>query len=306
MFPLLSRAGAEGWWFCVAAAAFGAANPPVGSLLRAWWMDAVEDRLQQAAHGWENATTEALYASGPLIAALALAFGKLEVLYAAYAAMLLAGVWMCCNADGAGAGTKAAAEDGEAGGEGVPVRRQPGLWPALLCAALWIACYDGAVVGLTALAHDRGVTASAGAWVACLSAGGLIGGLLYGVYARPASRLRRELMAGMLLYACLGGVFLLPGWGVAAACVLIGAASAVPFAGVYVWVDERMVGAGRVAAYQAMSAAMCAGGVVGAAAGGLLVEVAGVQAELLASGGAAVLAAAIAAAAPRVRTVRHA
>lgn len=287
---LLAAASLEAAGVALAGVALmlGAADPPTMSVLRRHWDRIVPEEQARTAAAWENLTTEMVYVGGPLLAAGTLVLGHVQVSLVVCAVLMLAsaGVFWACDAARAGESC-----DSDAGGR----RRARAPWrPALgamVAGFLWIVTYDMEVVAVQAMAGHDGTPASGAVLIAAWSAGGMAGAVLYGA-RRGRGWPRAELAAGLGLYGALTVLIALPvswevRWALASAAGLV---SAAPFALLFLWVRDAVDARRRTEAYALLTAAMTAGGALGALAAGVVSDAAGPGWALTAAGAASVLA----------------
>ncbi|MUN40010.1 MFS transporter [Actinomadura litoris] len=267
----------------------GFATPPLEAGLRALWPDVLDGPEQvDAAYALDAAAQEILFTAGPLIVVAAAAVNT-------ETALLLTGLLGV-------AGTLVVALSGPSRRwRGAPRAsdwagplRSPGLrvlLTALACAGIALGVYAVAVVAY-AERLDSGV--ASGLLLACMAAGALVGGLVYGArrWVGEAHRRLPWLMAAL----AAGYVPLVLAPGLAAMSVLAFASGVflAPTLACSFTLVDRLAPSGTVTeAFAWVVAAVGAGSSLGSAVAGLGQDVAGVPGAFAGAGGGGVLALAI-------------
>lgn len=291
-FPAVVWTGAPAEGLFAAALVFGLFDPPMGSLIRSQWTRVLPGELHKAAHVWENVSTELLYVIGPLLASLALLLDLLPQLFLFYALLLFGQALLF----------RRLPNRSETKTESCSSRRRPwacpALYPVFLAGLLWLFCFDVTVISLAALAEQRDSAAWGGIWVAGLSLGGLVGGVLYGLSSIAGHRLRIDLLLGFGLYGAAGLLFLLPSGLLLAGTVMLGAVSALAFAGIFLWIDRLWKQPDRAEAYQTLISSLALGTFLGTLLGGWAVDHLGPEKTMMYGAVATLLAALLALTAP--------
>ncbi len=271
------------------AAVAGLANPPLPACMRALWPRLLgEGDDVQTAYALESTFQELIFISGPLIVVGLVAVASPRVAVLAVGVLGVAGTaWFASSP--ASRGWRGSARPA---GDWAGPLRSPGL-RALLGLLVIVAFAFGQVeVAVPAFAAQAGARAGAGALLALWSLGSMLGGLLYGgrAWLGEASRRLGILLA---LVACgFAPLALATSVGQLAPLMLLaGVAIAPALACAYLLVD-RQAPAGMVTeAFTWVSSSFMAGLAAGNAAGGSIVERAGVHVAFLAAFAGAALAA---------------
>lgn len=291
----LAFAADSGVYPAVIVAAFlaGSCLPPVSACMRVLWTRLLDESTHQAGFAVEGLVVEVAELTGPLLVSAALLVGRPRT------AVIAAGVMT-------GIGTLLFRLSGAS--RAAPMQTATGRWwgalvhtgvRRILLVVLTSTVTIGALeVALAAFARDHGGVSSTGLYIALISAGGIVGGLLFGRTERmPAAR--RTLVLGATLLASAAAAASLaqpaPAVVVLTMLFLFGAVVAI---GVVV----QLAVMAEVAPDEVRTEAFTWGGTanfVGLAAGtlmsGLVVDRFGVSAAFLAAGCPAVLAAFVAA-----------
>jgi MFS family permease len=192
----LVLAEAPSWTLFPAAALFGAAYPPVGSLVRARWAHAVgRSGLLPAAYSWESALDEVIFVVGPiLVTVLATGIAPAAGLLVAGAFAGLGGLLL------AGLRRTEPPAHATTGGRSVSAARISGVRVLALVSLALGGIFGSAEVIVVAFAAERDRPAAAGVVLALLAGGSLIAGLAYGAVRWRAS-LRRRFLIGVTALA---------------------------------------------------------------------------------------------------------
>jgi predicted MFS family arabinose efflux permease len=188
--------GAPTWMLFPAAALYGAAYPPAGSLVRARWAHVVAGTpLLATAYSVESILDELIFIIGPvLMTVLATGVSAAAGLLAAYAFALT--------------GTVALARQRRT----EPPRRQtgeprqpsalrvPGLRVLVAVAAALGGLFGALEIVTVAFTAERGARSAAGLVLALIATGSMLSGLLYGAI-RWRAPLRRRVLIGMAVLA---------------------------------------------------------------------------------------------------------
>lgn len=293
-FVVIAALDLPGWLFVPAACLFGATYPPVGALTRTRLSELAGRRHAAAAHGWENITTETVFIAGPMVASAAIAAELAHELFLCFGVLVLAGVCLYVAAERRLPATSQVPQQPASSDRCGSSWLQRNVWPVYCAGALWLACYDAAVVGLAALAEQRNASALAGVWVAAMSVGGIGGALVYGSL-RKTTRLRRPAAIGLAAYGIIALLPLLGSLWLAAAALVVGAVGAVPYMLFYLWLDAEAPPHQRAETYQALTAAMMVGTFVATAGAGILADHVGLAGPFLLAATAALAGSVIAA-----------
>ncbi|CNG03920.1 Major facilitator superfamily MFS [Mycobacterium tuberculosis] len=286
-FALLAAVGARPLPAAVAAVVLaGFATPPLEAGLRALWPDVLDGQEQvDAAYALDAAAQEILFTAGPLLVVAAAAVNT-------EAALLLTGALGI-------AGTLVVAVSGPSrrwrsqprAADWAGPLRSPGLRVLLLslaCAGIALGVYAVAVV---AYAEERGSDLASGLLLACMAAGALAGGILYGARAwagEPHRRLRWLLAALAAGYVPL---VLAPALPVMSVLAFVSGVSLAPVLACSFALVDRLAPAGTVTeAFAWVVAAVGAGGSLGSFVAGIGQDAAGVPGAFAGAGVGGVLA----------------
>src|SRR6266498_3814849 len=210
----LVLAGAPGWTLFPAAAVFGGAYPPIGSLVRARWAHVVGDAaLLTVAYSLESVLDEVIFVSGPVLVTV------LATRVAPWAGLTAAG--LLAGAGGVAfvlqRGTEPPAQPSDSGRHPSALR-VPALRVLSLAAVALGGIFGSFEVTAVAFTADRRQPSAAGLVLALLAGGSLVAGLCYGAVRWRAS-LRRRLRVGCTALAVASATFPLAS-GVATLAVL--------------------------------------------------------------------------------------
>ncbi len=273
------------------AAAAGAAVPPIQACLRALWpVIAVDGAARDAAYSFDATSQELIWIAGPLLVAALLTVASPAAIVVIAIAVGCAGVAMFVSSPISRGWRGSVAERPRFG-----ALAERNLRTLLVTSAFAGINWGALSFGLTALAVGLGNNRASGLLLACLSAGSITGGLLYGArsWRRPPIERYRALLA-VLAAAGLPLVFVES----IAVAVPMSLLAGFPLAPVYA---AMYVLTGRVAregttteAFTWTSSTFALGVAVGTAAAGIAGQALGVHSAFalacLAAGVAALLA----------------
>ncbi len=288
---LAAESGAPTGVLAVLAGVAGSCLPQLPGAMRSLWGSLVADeQARQAAYALVAIVFEVAVISAPVIVAGV-------VVVASPAAAVLTGAAFACGAAVAfsltGASRRWRGERHAIGWLG------PLEWSAMRVLTVAMAAFGTAIgvlqVAVPAFMAERGAAETGGLLLACLSAGSLVGGLVYGARTWPGTlRLR--------LVAVLGG--LAAAWSALALAGSPGALGAGLAVGGLLLAPATVIGShlldvvaprGTVTeAFGVMVMGLVAGTAAGAALGGQLVDGPGFAAAMLAAGGVCLLGALVA------------
>jgi MFS family permease len=274
------------------AAAVGLTLPPLSAVMRSLWLRLTPDEgLRHTANAFESVAIETLFALGPMLvgALVALASPAVAVLVAAG-----------CVAAGAGSFVAAPVVRGwevaprpPAGSAG-PLR-VPAVRVALLVTLSIGTAFGLVEVGIAAAATEQGTPALAGVLLGVWSVGSVLGGLWYGSRT-PRAPLRRQLATGAAVLAAalvplpfVGPLPLLGGL-----LFLSGCAVAPTLAALFGLLGQIAPPLALTETFTWATTVIFAGGAVGNAVGGAVVEARDSGAALALTAALAALAAGIA------------
>ena len=276
---LLAHAGAGAVVLAVAAVLAGATVPPVGGVMRALWSGLVPAELLPTAYSLEAVVIELCFVGGPaLVAGLTAVSGPSAAVLTSGALVLVGGTWLASTP-----ACRAVRPHPAHGGPG----RGPLSSPAVRALLLTVGCvgagFGALEVAMPAFTEAHGAgPGTAGVLLAVWSAGSVLGGLVYGAVHLPARPERQmpwlvtALAVGTVL-PLLAGRPLLMGVLLAAYGLTIA-----PFSTCNSVLLARAAPAGSTTEAFAWSSSLIFGGAaLGNAAGGWLVQHAGVTEALL-------------------------
>jgi len=278
----LALSGAPALALAPLAAAAGVTLPPVAATLRTLLPRLLKGDLLSTAYSLDAVLQEVFFVGGPLVVALLALLTPKAALVGAAAA--------------AAAGTLGFVRIGPVA-SAVPVERGhdrrfgaigfAGMRTIVLLAVSWGLAFGVIEVATPAFAEQHGTRALAGVALAAFSAGSLVGGVVAGMRAVPDER-RRLLVAAAFLAAFLA--LPIAATSIPTYCVLIffaGMPIAPGVAAAYGLVGKVVVSGSHAEAFAWIGTAVSTGIAAGAAAGGWLVDGAGVRVALAAGSAAA-------------------
>jgi MFS family permease len=287
---IAADAGAPTWVLALCALCGGATFPQVPAAMRSLWGMLVEDpRQRETAYAMVSIVFEMAVVTAPALVAAIVAVSSPQVAVLAAAAL------------GSGASTAFTATRASRRWRGTP--HEVG-WlgplgaPGMRTVSGVLVAFGTAVgivqVAVPAFAADRGSAAAGGVLLAALSAGSLVGGLVYGARSWPGAPPRR--LATLLI--ALGAAFAVlavAGTQVAIAALLVLAGLLLaPTTVVTSTLLDTVAPAGTVTeAFTVMVMAIVIGTALGNAVGGSIVESASYETAVLWAGVAAVAGAAL-------------
>jgi len=286
----LALAGAPRWTLFPAAALFGGAYPPIGSLVRARWAHVVGGTaLLPTAYSLESVLDEVIFVTGPVLVTL------LATRVTAWAGLAVAGLL-------AGVGGVAFTLQRRTEPPGRPpnsgphpsAMRVPAL-RVLTLAAITQGCIFGSVeVATVAFTAQRRQPAAAGLVLALLAGGSLVAGLWYGAVHWRASLHRRVLLGSLALAAASAAFPLAPGVAVLAVLAFVGGFAISPtLITVLALVEAHVPAAVRTEGLSWLLTGIGAGVGVSSALTGQVVDAAGARAGFLVALGAGLTSAAV-------------
>lgn len=271
----------------VCAALSGALLPPVGASVRAIWPRLLEGpQLRATAYALEAALQEVFFVVGPLLVAL------LATLVAPAAALAVAALV-------GGVGTllfaaTAPVREWRPGTELVQAGRfgalaSPGVRTIVVFSICCGIAFGGAEIGMPAFAEQRGSAALGGIPLALFAAGSLVGGLVVGARGNREPRSLLKLSSALLAIG-LAPLVLAPSLAALSVLAFVAGLPIAPaFASSYGLMDRVSRKGTEAEAFAWIGTAVSAGIALGAALGGALVDLYGVDAAFaLGCGGAAV------------------
>jgi predicted MFS family arabinose efflux permease len=278
----LAELGAPAATLVVVAVAAGLGLPPVSSSMRLAWGRLVGERERVAAYSLITVVQEIAILAGPLLLGVLVALASASVALVAIALVVGAGTIAFAALLGRPAGAVGGNRELRLG-----VLRSPGMRRVLLVTALLGTSIGAVTVGAPALAHARGADAASGVLVAALSAGGILGGVAYGVRAW-GSRLSRRLVGMLvLLAAALAPLAATSSLAAAAALLLVGGIAFNPALTTTTLMVDVHVPARAAEAFGWLSTSMAVGNGAGSAIAGALAHAGGASRAFLAGAVAA-------------------
>lgn len=257
----------------VLAAIAGAMTPPLSACLRTLWPRVVPSAaMLEAAYALDATSQEAIWTTGPLLVAVAIALGSPAVAVLLSGAIIICGtVWFStapATRQWRGAGRAARRPS---------AMRSPGL-RVIIAATVLMGLGVGAVeVALPGIAVHAGSRAASGVLLGLWSIGSLVGGLVYGSRPwRARLSLRYPALLALVCLTTLPLIFV----GTLAAAIPLSLLSGIAFAPTltcqYTLVGAIAVRSSATVAFAWMSTALVGGIAVGSAAAGPLVQHGGI------------------------------
>jgi MFS family permease len=279
-FVLAARAGSPTWLLAVFAWLGGAALPPLGACMRSIWADAFADdaAARNTAYTFESMIAELFYIVGPAITTLLIALSSPSI------ALLLA---IGLSAAGTiGFATAALSRAWRSEHDTRPrggALAAPGMRTLMLAIVPTGVAFGVLEVAMPAFAVDHGHEAGlAGIFLSAMAVGSLVGGLWYGARRWTGPIVSRFI--GLEVLFTLGLLPLLLADSIATMVVLMaiaGLALAPSAAAGYLVVDHIAPPGTVTEATTWVMTANVAGGALGAAVGGVVVQDVSVQAALI-------------------------
>ncbi|MBS1870149.1 MAG: MFS transporter [Actinobacteria bacterium] len=279
-FVLYARAGASTWVLAVFAWLGGAALPPLGACMRSIWADTYADdaTARNTAYTFESMIAELFYIVGPAITTLLIALSSPSAALLAAIGLSAAGTLGFATA----ARSRAWRSQQETRPRGGALAA-PGMRTLMLAIVPTGITFGVLEVAMPAFAVERGHPAAlSGIFLSAMAAGSLVGGLWYGARRWSGPIVARFI--GLEVLFTLGLLPLLVADSVGAMVVLMaiaGLALAPSAAAGYLVVDHIAPPGTVTEATTWVMTANVAGGALGAALGGVVVQRASVQAALL-------------------------
>jgi MFS family permease len=260
------------------AAACGMAYPPISASMKTLWPVLVgEGPLLQTAYAIESLIQQALFFLGPLLVAALATIGSPAIAVVATGVFAFVGTVGFVGSPASRAWRSAAREASLAGA------LANGSVRLLVAVTLTQSVVFGALyVAVPAFAARRSSAGAAGLLLAAMNVGALVGGLVGA--SRPASRgaVGRYVWLSALLAAGVAPLLLARSLATMALLLVVAGLFVAPTAAAsYVLVDLVSPRGCRTEAFTWMSTAVAAGGALGSALGGVLVDRASVEVALL-------------------------
>lgn len=282
---LTPAAGPNALSYVLLAALAGLVAPPFSAWTRSGLAHHLQGHRLQLAYTVDNVFEESVFVVGPMLAGVLIAVASASAALIVAAALCLFASLLLAYATWALAWAPPLRTP-EPGGRR-PVNRSLLLAIGSLGGVGWaLGCFD---VAVPAFAKEEGSVASAGIVFAALSAGGVVGALLYGArtWRSPASLRYALLLAGLA-----AGIAALALPASIAALVVVTAVAGLTLTPIFVTnsllIEELSAGSPTAAAFAGTSTAVNGGVAVAAPVAGLLIDGSGTDAAFLV--GAAMLA----------------
>ncbi|MFG1912792.1 MFS transporter [Kribbella sp. NPDC048928] len=252
----------------------GAVVPPVSQTLRAAWPRVVAGPALRTAYSVDATAQELLFMVGPMLGATAVSVAnpRLGVLLAA--AMSAVFIWWY-----------ALRQPEPLGGDShttVPLTARQLLWhrhrlPLILAFGLWIMSFNGISLAIVAFADDHGHRLIAGIFEATWAFGSLVGGAISGALpGRRRSHLwRRAALVAVGMLLCVFATWSAVSLGIALA--LSGLTLAPAIGALYGRLGALTPDVAKTEVFGWMSSAATAGGAIGAAVSGAVIDSFGVR-----------------------------
>ncbi|MGI8334782.1 MFS transporter [Actinomadura scrupuli] len=191
------RPGAPGPLLGGLAMAAGVSAPPLGPVMRTLWSELLSDpALLRRGYSLDTVAEDLLYVAGPLLAGLVAGFAAPSAGVALSAGLVLAGTLTLVSSPS----VRGLSRPRDTTAYGPPKRSRIGVEVAQpVAAALGVGLFEGSVELFMVAFTEQHHQASAVAWcVASLSAGSVVGGLIYGALPwRESGRLRLPLLVAV-------------------------------------------------------------------------------------------------------------
>lgn len=265
----------------------GALLPPISGSIRSLWSGPLpgDARSRTIGLALETALIDLVFTAGPPLVAVLIFVGSPELAVIVAAAMVLLGTIGYVTTPVGGL----AQPQSRPPSQRAPITL-PGLRTLVLVLAPQGAAFGVIEVALPAFTAERGSAAAAGLLLTVVAVASLIGGLWFGARAWRSTIVHRFIVLSAIFAAgfaltLLAGTVIEMG----AALIVVGATLAPSMACAFLVVDRIAPRGSHVEAYNWLSLATAAGASIGVAAGGLVVEHAGIATALLASVGCATL-----------------
>lgn len=283
---LTARPGAFAVLLVALATATGAFAPPLGAAMRVLWGSiATTPALRTRAYSLDAVAEELLFTLGPLIVAVIIAATSPGGGLLATAAFVLVGTVAMVT----GTASRAHPAATERAQSRLRPLRQPGFLP-VLAALAGVGIVLGVIdVAAPALGEEHGSPVLAGAMLAALSAGSMVGGYVYGHRAWSAPLSHRLIVIGGILVAVNALLSLAPG--VVTLCIGIGVVGlflAPSMVTGYLAADELTSPLVRTEASAWINTAVNTGAAIATALGGALIDAGGTPLVFVAGAAAAV------------------
>jgi MFS family permease len=294
---LTPAAGPSALSYMLLAGLAGVVAPPFSAWTRSGLAHHLQGYRLQLAYTVDNVFEESAFVVGPILAGglIAIASASAALVFAAALGLVAGSLLAYARWAVAWAPPVRTPKPGPRG----PVNRPLLLAIASLAGVGWaLGCFE---VAVPAFAKAEGSVASAGIAFAALSAGGVLGALLYGarVWQAPATLRYALLLAGlavgMAALALPSSIAVL-----VAVTALAGLALTPIFVTNSILIEELSVGSPTAAAFSSTSTAVNGGFAIAAPAAGLLVDDSGTDAAFLAAAAMLALAALVALVVTRV------
>jgi MFS family permease len=211
---LAALASAAGWWALALPASLlpvwgaipvalwtGLTSPPLTSAMRAFWPRLVPPRLLERAYALDTAAHEVAFVSGPLLLSLLLLVSTPQVAALCCGALVVAGAALFASGPGRATPLPKRAPSGPRASSPLSVA---GVRALVGTRGLCLVGLGIALVTIPALALERDRPSTAGLLVGAWSSGALIGGVIYALRSWRAALARRYLaftVAGALAMA---------------------------------------------------------------------------------------------------------
>ena len=271
-----------------AAAAGGASLPQTPAAMRSLWGDLVSDPEQrQTAYALVSIVFEVSVMTAPALVALIAALASPAAAVVVAAALCTAGGWLFAATRGSRRWRGQPHEIGWLGPlQAVGMRTLAGV----LCA--FGLAFGIVQVAVPAFAAEHGSAETGGVLLAALSAGSLVGGLVYGARAWPGSPARRLAALMLALGAGIALLAVARSDAMLAVLLLLAGLLLAPATVVGSTLLDTVAPPGTVTeAFSVMVMAIVAGTAAGNALGGALVDAVSYEATVLTAGGLAALGA---------------
>lgn len=279
-FVLAARAGSPTWALAGFAWLGGAALPPLGACMRSIWADTFADdaAARNTAYTFESMIAELFYIVGPAITTLLIAFSSPSAALLVAIGLSAAGTVGFATA----ALSRAWRSEHEARPRGGALSA-PGMRTLMLAIVPTGIAFGVLEVAMPAFAVKHGHSAGlAGIFLSAMAVGSLVGGLWYGARRWTGPIVARFIGLEVLFTLGLLPLLLADSIGAMVALMALAGLALAPSAAAGYLVVDHIAPPGTVTeATTWVMTANVAGGAVGAAVGGIVVQNVSVQAALI-------------------------
>jgi MFS family permease len=288
---VLAQAGAPRWTLFPAAALFGAAYPPIGSLVRARWAHVVGGTpLLPVAFSLESVLDEVIFVTGPVLVTV------LATRVAGWTGLTAAGLLAAFGGVAFAAQRRTEPPARPVGAGAHPsALRTPALRVLSVVGVAQGAIFGAVEVSTVAFTAERGQPGTAGLVLALLAGGSMLAGLWYGAVGWSAPLRKRFLLGVVAMAVAFAALPLAPGVTALAVLAFLGGLTISPtLVSILALVESHVPPAVRTEGLSWLLTGLGGGLGLASALAGRVIDAAGARAGFLVSLGAGVLAAVVA------------